>query len=226
MTQGLGGGSDGFETSLTSRSGRNRLMMNSDDFFFEDDLNEFDQHEDLLGGGGGARIKGKGGSSGKGGTGGGGGSKAKPTATFANIPQPTPKPGVSRRSHLDWIDTAFQAEIKRRADLVVAAGLAQRGQQPVDGSRCIYTGVKLSAVILNSGKSVPNMAPGSDLSGMVGSRWISRISVAQGDVLVHLGTYDDAVDAAVAFDYATSYLRGYYAPKLNFPMSASDCRVE
>jgi hypothetical protein len=221
MTQGI----DSVESSLlTSRSSRNR-HIHSDEFYYEDDLNDLES-EEMLGGG---RNSGRGGGNRaltKGGATGSGKGKQSGASTFAAIPQLNPKPGVSRRSHLDWIDAVFQAEIKRRADLVVAAGFAQRGQQPLDGSRCIYTGVKLSAVILTSGKSVPSLPPGSDLSSAVGSRWISRISVAQGDVLVHLGTFDDAVDAAVAFDYATSYLRGYSAPKLNFPLSASECRVE
>lgn len=38
--------------------------------------------------------------------------------------------------------------------------------------------------------------------------------------------YEDALDAAVAFDYATTFLRGNTAPTVNFQGTITDCRVE
>jgi len=112
-------------------------------------------------------------------------------------------------THLERLSPQYYAEIRRRTEAVLAAkayptpeGGVAEGPTPVSQ----YMGVK--AVQTTAGPA----------------RFISRIHYRGG--LHALGTFDTEAEAAVAFDYASSYLRGHAAPSVNFRGSASLCTVE
>jgi hypothetical protein len=111
------------------------------------------------------------------------------------------RPGVDvpvRVCHFDAQDAEYYDEILRRAAEVSAS---------LDASAPLRAYVGVKPVVLK---------------GSV-SRFGARISVAQ--ILRHLGTFSSPLEAAVAYDYASTYVRGHTAATINFPGSASDCRV-
>lgn len=92
-----------------------------------------------------------------------------PPARFANN---------IRAAHIDILDAAFYAEVKRRTDALVAQGKAQRGVVSRDQDKLPFTGIKAcqapsAAAIARGGKAAVQ-------------RWVARIF--QIDTLRHLGT--------------------------------------
>ncbi len=101
------------------------------------------------------------------------------------------------RTHFELLDSVYYGEIHSRYEAVMASGAVPKAAALV--------GVK------------PAARPGG------GTRYIARVTLSQ--VCVHLGSFGTYVEAAVAFDYGTTYIRGGVVPSINFPGSASDCRV-
>ena len=116
-------------------------------------------------------------------------------------------------AHFELLDANYYGEIRRRTNAVVAAGLVQRG------ASLRPDGGKWRGVIY---PHAPSSAPASL------TRYMARINYRDpvgGDMIVHLGTFIDPVEAAVASDYAVGYMRGMEARILNLPGSAADPRT-
>jgi hypothetical protein len=115
------------------------------------------------------------------------------------------------KTHFELLDGTYYSEILRRANLVVLSGKATRLLLLQPGAEVEipkYIGVKTVQA-----------------SALTRPRFIAR--VYNSSRVVHLGSFEDPVEAAVAFDYATTYLRGRDVHAgINFPGSPSDCRFE
>lgn len=120
-------------------------------------------------------------------------------------------------THFASIDARFREEIVRRAALVRAAGLPKPGKPPL---------ATAAASAGTDGSAGGGDGGGSSYCGVhrTATGFSTRLSI--GGKTRQVGVYADEVEAAVAYDYATSFWRGRAPSRLNFPGSASDCTVE
>jgi hypothetical protein len=147
-----------------------------------------------------------------GGGGGGGGIPTRSSSAPAAAGKAPPRVVVN---HFSERDRAWNAEIRRRAEVLVTSGRVANALQPAAAQNGAapsvpnYIGVSLAA---------NKAADGAPL-------YTARVSHGGGQM--ELGsTWRSPVEAAVAVDYAATYLRGSLAGNINFPGSESDCRVE
>ena len=105
------------------------------------------------------------------------------------------------------VDAAFCDEVRRRAEVMVASASATRlDTLRSDGTK--WHGVEL----------LPSKEPGGI------PKYVSRTFLD--DHRKALGTYEYPLEAAVAYDYGNTYMRGSKANNLNFAKgSPADCRV-
>jgi len=127
-------------------------------------------------------------------------------------------------SHMDAQDSVWANEISRRAETVTSllgASLHPPGQKSFFGVKAVTS--HKSPTLDNSG--VASGGSNAVVKSKSASSTLYSSTLVLGPVVKNLGVFETALEAAVAYDYAISYYKGNDLVLINFPFSASDCRV-
>ena len=142
---------------------------------------------------------------------------------------PLAKPGIPiEEGHFWRTDEYYYKEIKRRSDIILQELLEQQQQRQIEGE-----GDKSSISITNIAnqnyigmqKHKRRLDPNSEIYSYEAKLIYRR-------KWFYLGRFRTAIEAAVAYDYGTTFMRPHALKNdrtkatINFPGSVSDCRVE